>query len=142
MVYSKRNAVGNNKFAFTSHYFSDYSFCFSNVLDSGISSGQQYFRSISFDVKMGAETADEADLAKREKLKPIEAELQILERTLAEIVENMDYLKNREINMRNTNESTNSRVKWFSLLSILTLVSSGLWQIFYLRQFFKSKKLM
>jgi hypothetical protein len=94
-------------------------------------------------VRTGADALyNEQELTKKETLKPIEAELQILEKNLAEIVSTMDYMKRREQSMRDTNESTNSRVQWFSLLSVGTLISSGLWQIFYLRQFFKSKKLM
>ncbi|MGH0185152.1 UNVERIFIED_CONTAM: hypothetical protein FKN15_016714 [Acipenser sinensis] len=39
-------------------------------------------------------------------------------------------------------ESTSSRVLGFSLLSMLCLVSLAVWQVFYLRRFFKSKRLI
>ena len=58
------------------------------------------------------------------------------------IVSELDYLEAREAKMRNTNESTNDRVKWFSIVSILTLIGLAGWQILYLRSFFKSKKLI
>lgn len=161
-MYSKVNAQGKNNFAFTSHFYSDYSFCFRNVLDKGIdwffkilwlvykcvgstgaSVSPNTVRTVEFDVRMGADAQnDEQELMKKESLKPIEAEFKVLEKNLAEIVSTLDYMKRREMSMRDTNESTNSRVQWFSLLSVCTLLSSGLWQIFYLRQFFKTKKLM
>jgi len=41
-----------------------------------------------------------------------------------------------------SSESTNSRIQWFSILSILILLTASLWQILYLRHFFASKKLL
>jgi len=54
----------------------------------------------------------------------------------------MEKIKLKEIDLRNTNESTNERVQWFSLWSIAFLVCLGLWQIYYLRKFFQTKKLI
>lgn len=106
-------------------------------------------------------------IAKNEKLGPLETELRKLETVVKEIVNEMQYLKRREARMRDTNgteslmkrkmwnvckynkmsnvlktESTNERVKWFSLLSLFTLVTLGTWQILYLRRFFKRKRLI
>ena len=39
-------------------------------------------------------------------------------------------------------ESTSSSVQWFSILSIIILVSTSVWQIIYLRSFFTAKKLL
>ena len=39
-------------------------------------------------------------------------------------------------------ESTNSRVLYFSLLSMLCLIALATWQVLYLRRFFKAKKLI
>ncbi len=41
-----------------------------------------------------------------------------------------------------TSESTSSSVQWFSILSIIILVSTSVWQIIYLRSFFTAKKLL
>jgi len=37
------------------------------------------------------------------------------------------------------NESTNSRVVWFSVLELVTMVAIGGWQVFTLRRFFEQK---
>lgn len=49
----------------------------------------------------------------------------------------MDYLRSREQRLRDTNESTNTRVKWFAFATMGMLVSLGVWQIVYLRAYFR-----
>jgi hypothetical protein len=44
--------------------------------------------------------------------------------------------------MRNTNESTNARVLWFSVFSVCVLFSTATWQVYHLKQYFKKKKLI
>jgi hypothetical protein len=39
-------------------------------------------------------------------------------------------------------ESTNSRVLYFSVFSMLCLIALATWQVLYLRRFFKAKKLI
>jgi p24 family protein delta-1 len=61
---------------------------------------------------------------------------------IAEIVGEMDYLRSREQKLRDTNESTNSRVKWFGVGTTVLLVALWGWQIMYLRAYFRSKHLI
>lgn len=51
-------------------------------------------------------------------------------------------MRQREEEMRDTNESTNSRVLYFSIFSMLCLLGLATWQVLYLRKYFKSKKLI
>ncbi|CAG8690204.1 2713_t:CDS:2 [Rhizophagus irregularis] len=102
----------------------------------------KYHRTIDLDIDVGAEAIDYNALAQAEKLKPMEAELRKLEQVVQEIVDEMEYLRRREARMRDTNESTNERVKWFSLGSMFVLVGLGAWQIFYLKKFFQKKRLI
>jgi hypothetical protein len=44
----------------------------------------------------------------------VETELRRIEETVNEIVNEMEYLRMREQKLRDTNESTNERVKWFA----------------------------
>jgi len=76
------------------------------------------------------------------KLKPLELELKRLEDLSQSIVEDFSYMKTREEEMRDTNESTNSRVLYFSIFSMLCLLGLATWQVLYLRQYFKQKKLI
>ncbi|KAF9169231.1 vesicle coat component [Mortierella sp. AD011] len=116
--------------------------CFTNVLSNGYRPDPKYTRTVDIDFDIGSETIDYELLAKQEKLKPMEVELRKLEDMIKDILENMEHLQAREERMRNTNESTNERVKYFSTLTMFVLVSLGLWQIFYLKQFFRKKRLI
>lgn len=77
-----------------------------------------------------------------EKLMPTEADLKRIEELTDEVQRELEYLKIRETRLRDTNESTNRRVKFFSIIVILALLSFGVWQIFYLRAYFKSKHII
>jgi p24 family protein delta-1 len=67
----------------------------------------------------------------------VETELRRIEETVNEIVQEMEYLRLREQKLRDTNESTNERVKWFSLGTMGMLVGLGAWQVVYLRAYFR-----
>lgn len=56
---------------------------------------------------------------------------------VAEIVAEMDYLRAREQKLRDTNESTNTRVKWFGFGTTFLLIVLWGWQIMYLRAYFR-----
>ena len=60
-----------------------------------------------------------------------------MEEVTAEIVKEMDYLREREVKLRDTNESTNERVKWFAIGTMGMLVALGTWQVVYLRAYFR-----
>ncbi|KAG9289208.1 hypothetical protein G9A89_022517 [Geosiphon pyriformis] len=141
--YGKRRDVNTDtRLAFTTHADADIAICFTNTLTEGSHADPKYHRTIDLDVDVGAEAIDYNALAKAEKLAPLEAELRKLEQVVQEIVDEMDYLRKREARMRDTNESTNERVKWFSLGTMFVLLSLGGWQIFYLKKFFQRKRLI
>ncbi|XP_026638732.1 transmembrane emp24 domain-containing protein 9 [Microtus ochrogaster] len=48
----------------------------------------------------------------------------------------------REERFRQTSESTNQRVLWWSILQTLILVAIGVWQMRHLKSFFEAKKLV
>lgn len=72
-----------------------------------------------------------------EKLRPVDTELRRIEENVNNIVEEMEYLRMREQKLRDTNESTNERVKWFALGSCGMLAGLGIWQLVYLRAYFR-----
>ncbi len=96
----------------------------------------------------------------------MEVELRRLEDLSHDIVNDFTYMKAREEEMRNTNgnylftnyhvyeeffffynkffilESTNSKVLYFSIFSMCCLLGLAVWQVLYLRRYFKAKKLI
>ncbi|KAJ2691931.1 vesicle coat component, partial [Coemansia spiralis] len=73
---------------------------------------------------------------------PMEVEMRRLAMSLDDIQDELQYLKQREGALRDANEGMNSRVKTFSLFSIVVLVGVAVYQVFYLRHFFQQKKLI
>ena len=94
-------------------------------------------RHIELDIDIGADARDWSAIQAQEKLKPVETELRRIEELVGEIVSEMDYLRIREQKLRDTNESTNERVKWFAFGTMGMLVGLGVWQVVYLRAYFR-----
>jgi len=126
---------------FTTQTYGEVETCFRNFLDDGLRPDARY-RVITFSIDTGSSTVDYKAIAVKEKLKPMEIGLRQMEGEVNDIINSMTNLMKREIRFRSTSESTNERVKNFSILTLFILVVAGVWQIFYLRNFFKSKKLM
>ncbi|XP_022088616.1 transmembrane emp24 domain-containing protein 10-like isoform X1 [Acanthaster planci] len=138
ILYTKDDA-SEGKFAFTSDDYDTFEICFSTKLPAGMRGAD---REVYLNVKRGVEAKSYEDIAKSEALKPMEVELRRLEDLSEAIVNDFAYMKAREEEMRDTNESTNSRVLYFSIFSMVCLLSLATWQVFYLRRYFKSKKLI
>jgi len=64
---------------------------------------------------------------------PIEREIRQLAAGLASVKDEQEYIVVREKVHRNTAESTNSRVKWWSILQAIVLFSVVGWQVYYLK---------
>ena len=94
-------------------------------------------RHVELDIDIGADAKDWSAIEAGEKLKPIEVQLRRIEELVEEVVGEMDYLRTREQKLRDTNESTNERVKWFAYGTMGMLVGLGAWQVVYLRAYFR-----
>jgi len=100
-------------------------------------------------------------IANQESLSGLETEMRKLEGLVKEVVDDMEYLRDREERFTSTNcayfvahspsycifidiflVSTNQRVQNFAWFTILSLAGLGVWQIFHLRAFFKRKYLI
>ena len=95
------------------------------------------YRSIELDIDIGADARDWSSIQVQEKLRPVETELRRIEELVGEVVSEMEYLRAREQKLRDTNESTNERVKWFAFGTMGMLVGLGAWQVVYLRAYFR-----
>nr|XP_005301663.2 transmembrane emp24 domain-containing protein 10 [Chrysemys picta bellii] len=139
ILYSKEDAT-KGKFAFTTEDYDMFEACFESKLPVG--TGRMPDQLVILDMKHGVEAKNYEEIAKVEKLKPLEVELRRLEDLSESIVNDFAYMKKREEEMRDTNESTNIRVLYFSIFSMFCLIGLATWQVFYLRRFFKAKKLI
>lgn len=64
---------------------------------------------------------------------PIEREIRYLANHLTAVKDEQEYIVIRERTHRNTAESTNARVKWWSILQAFVLFAVCAWQVYYLK---------
>ncbi|KAF9076464.1 emp24/gp25L/p24 family/GOLD-domain-containing protein [Rhodocollybia butyracea] len=107
-----------------------YEYCFSNQM-SAIAD-----KIVSFNVH-GIIYVGEDDV-----VAPIEREIRLLAHGLAAVKDEQEYIVVREKTHRNTAESTNDRVKWWSVLQTVVLFAVVGWQVYYLKSFFEVKRVM
>ncbi|ORX82306.1 hypothetical protein K493DRAFT_292386 [Basidiobolus meristosporus CBS 931.73] len=72
-----------------------------------------------------------------EGVSPIRDELYTLIESINSIKDQQLYMRSRERTHRNTSESTNSRVKWWSIIQAFLLIIVCAFQIAYLKHFFE-----
>ncbi|KAI1286309.1 Transmembrane emp24 domain-containing protein 10 [Halotydeus destructor] len=132
-----RESIDKGRFAVTSDEDDIFDFCL-----VAHQSPVQQAREVHLEMKHGVEAKNYEEIAHVGKLKPMEMELAKLEDLSSSIVADFEYMKAREQEMRDTNESTNSRVMYLSVFSMCCLLGLATWQVLYLRRFFKAKKLI
>ncbi|KAJ7667727.1 emp24/gp25L/p24 family/GOLD-domain-containing protein [Mycena polygramma] len=108
-----------------------YEYCFSNQM-SAIAD-----KIVSFNVHGIIYVGEDADV-----VAPIEREIRTLANGLQSVKDEQEYIVVRERTHRNTAESTNSRVKWWSVLQAIVLFLVVGWQIYYLKSFFEVKRVI
>jgi len=129
-------------FAFTTDQGGEFLFCFHDIPQPGQRMAYGFTRRVGIEIKTGVEARDYTELAGKENLSKLELEMRKIEDGVADILKDLQYLRKREERMRDTNESTNERVVWLSLFSVATMVTVGVWQIYYLKRYFQQKKIL
>lgn len=134
------NIDGKGKFAVTSDEDDIYDFCFSYT-SSPHTSHQLLPREINLDVRLGVE-AKQYDSTSTDKLQKLETDSTKLEDLTNSIIEDFAHLKKRESEMQDTNESTSNGVFFQTIVSGVLVFGLAGFQVMYLRQFFRSRKLI
>jgi hypothetical protein len=73
---------------------------------------------------------------------PLEKEVRELNELLTQVKDEQGYIVVRERTHRNTAESTNARVKWWSIFQLGVLVGEGVFQVWWLKRFFEVKRVV
>ncbi|RIA99226.1 emp24/gp25L/p24 family/GOLD-domain-containing protein [Glomus cerebriforme] len=108
-----------------------YTYCFSNEM-STVSE-----KTVSFNVHGILYVPDDGS-----HTDPLEKEIRELADGLAAIKDEQEYIVIREQRHRDTAESTNDRVKWWSIFQFFVLFAVCFWQVFYLKRFFEVKRVV
>lgn len=138
-ILANKQDITKGKFTFSTENYDMFEICFTSRVPAY---QRGVMQEVSLNIKTGIEAKTYEGLGEVAKLKPLELDLKMLEDLSSSIVLDFADMKVRAEEMRNTNESTSKRVHWFSMLSICCLFGLSVWQILYLRRYFKAKKLI
>ncbi|XP_047957851.1 transmembrane emp24 domain-containing protein p24delta9-like [Salvia hispanica] len=135
--YHSSEHVTEGHFAFQAVEAGDYMACF--FADDNKPSTTV---TVDFDWKSGIAAKEWSSVAKKGSVELMEIELKKMLDTVQTIHDEMFYLREREEEMQLLNKSTNSKMFWFSFLSILVCLSVSGIQLWHLKSFFEKKKLI
>ncbi|RFU35990.1 hypothetical protein B7463_g366, partial [Scytalidium lignicola] len=119
-------SISNGDFSFTAKQDGKFLYCFSNEHWSATT------KEVSFNVH-GIVYVPESEIPSD----PLEVEVRQLSELLAQVKDEQSYIVIRERTHRNTAESTNARVKWWSIFQMGVLVGEGIFQVWWLKRFFE-----
>ncbi|KAG0677428.1 p24 complex component [Pichia californica] len=69
----------------------------------------------------------------------LESSIRKLLELVYDVKNEQNYIVVRERTHRNTAESTNTRVKYWSIIQVIVIILNSLFQVFYLKRFFEVK---
>lgn len=141
VAFNRENVDGKGKFAVTSDTADFYELCFAYSSSPSTAPLHLTSREVAVEWKVGAEAKDYSSIDP-DKLTSVERELAKIEDLTNSIIVDFAYLKKREQEMRDTNESTNTRIFYQTIASIIVLLVLTTWQVLYLRTFFRARKLI
>uniref|UniRef100_A0A2K5LT02 GOLD domain-containing protein n=4 Tax=Cercopithecinae TaxID=9528 RepID=A0A2K5LT02_CERAT len=128
-------------FYFTSHSPGEHIICLESNSTRLVSFGGNRLR-IHLDIRVGEHDLDAAIAQAKDKVNELTFKLEYLIEQIGQIVKEQNYQRDREENFRMTSEDTNSNVLWWAFAQILILISVGIFQMKYLKDFFIAKKLV
>ncbi|AFR92202.2 COPII-coated vesicle protein [Cryptococcus neoformans C23] len=129
-VIHTKNKQPQGSWSITASQEGRFTFCFSNEMSSYTT------KTLSFNVHGQLYMGDDEQIA------PVEQEVRDLSAGLQLVKDEQAYLVVRERVHRNTCESTNSRVKWWSIAQIVILLAVCGWNIHYLKSWFEVKRVL
>jgi len=136
-----RRELGNEgRYAFTAQVGGEHKICLQTNTGKWFSQGAEF--ELQVDIETGVGATDYAEVARLESLSAMEVQLRQLNDAVHEIIGEQLYQKKREMAFRDTSESTNSRVMWWSVGQTLLLIGSAFWQVRHLKNFFHQKKVV
>ncbi|GME21960.1 GOLD domain-containing protein [Neofusicoccum parvum] len=123
--------VSSGDHSFTAASDGKYTYCFSNEHWAANT------KEVSFNVH-GIVYVPESEAPQD----PLEKEVRQLSELIAQVKDEQGYIVVRERTHRNTAESTNARVKWWSIFQLLVLIGEGIFQVWWLKRFFEVKRVV
>ncbi|XP_051506584.1 transmembrane emp24 domain-containing protein 9-like [Myxocyprinus asiaticus] len=140
-VILSRQYGSEGRFTFTSHTPGEHQICLhSNSSKFALFAGGML--RVHLDIQVGEHTNNYAEIAAKDKLSELQLRARQLMEQVDQVQKEQNYQRYREERFRQTSESTNQRVLWWSIIQTLILVAIGFWQMRHLKSFFEAKKLV
>ncbi|KAK0509551.1 hypothetical protein JMJ35_007945 [Cladonia borealis] len=131
MYLQNQKAVSSGDYSFDARNDGKHTYCFSNEAWSAST------KEVSFNVH-GIVYVPESEAPSD----PLEKEVKELTELLQQVKDEQSYIIVRERTHRNTAESTNARVKWWSIFQLGVLIGEGIFQVWWLKRFFEVKRVV
>merc|ERR1712076_229680 len=138
-VIMSRTYAAEGRFTFTSHTAGEHIICLHSNSSAWFGGGQLR---VHLDIQVGEHANDYQQIAAKDRLTELQLRVRQLLDQVEQITKEQNYQRYREERFRQTSESTNSRVLWWSLGQTCILVVMGAWQMRHLKTFFEAKKLV
>ncbi|KAF8040466.1 hypothetical protein BT93_B2632 [Corymbia citriodora subsp. variegata] len=135
--YHESENVESGQFAFTVAEAGDYMACFWAPDHQPPAT-----MTVDFDWRTGMAAKDWSNVAKKGQVDAMELELKKLYETIDSIHNEMFYLREREEEMQELNQATNTKMAWLSCLSLFVCLSVAGLQLWHLKTFFEKKKII
>ncbi|XP_072026971.1 transmembrane emp24 domain-containing protein 4-like [Amphiura filiformis] len=129
------------RFTFTSHTPGEHVICLYSNSTKWSMFGATKMR-IHLDIEVGEHANDYRQIAEKDKLTELQLRVRQLLDQVEQIQKEQNYQRYREERFRQTSESTNQRVLWWSIGQTCILLVTGFWQMRHLKGFFEAKKLV
>ncbi|XP_064600243.1 transmembrane emp24 domain-containing protein eca-like isoform X2 [Liolophura sinensis] len=138
-VVLSRTYASEGRFTFTSHSAGEHVICLHSNSSAWFSSGQLR---VHLDIQVGEHAVDYQQIQAKDKLSELQLRVRQLLDQVEQITKEQNYQRYREERFRQTSESTNQRVLWWSISQTVILLVTGFWQMKHLKSFFEAKKLV
>ncbi|CBH14859.1 cytosolic coat protein, putative [Trypanosoma equiperdum] len=120
----------------------EFTLCLLSRVATGVKQSEGMARSVSVDFRLGSGKNDYANLTGKEKLRPIEVELRVLEDAVRSLHTECLYYREKEAEMRNANESVIAKVAFCAAAIITFFIIFSLWEMWHLKRYFRKKRLI
>ncbi|KAH9524507.1 hypothetical protein Btru_027051 [Bulinus truncatus] len=138
-VVLSRTYAAEGRFTFTSHAAGEHIICLNSNSSAWFNAGQLR---VHLDINVGEHAVDYQQVQAKDKLTELQLRVRQLLDQVEQITKEQNYQRYREERFRQTSESTNQRVLWWSIAQTLILLITGFWQMQHLKSFFEAKKLV
>ncbi|KAK3535814.1 hypothetical protein QTP70_021128, partial [Hemibagrus guttatus] len=131
-VILSRQYGSEGRFTFTSHTPGEHQICLhSNSSKFFLYAGGML--RVHLDIQVGEHANNYAEIAAKDKLTELQLRVRQLVEQVGQIQKEQNYQRYREERFRQTSESTNQRVLWWTIVQTLILVAIGFWQMRHLK---------